>query len=86
MWKGVPSHFPFLLTFIKNAFLFLVEIMKKNDQSWREKSSDDPLISYQKRKKTRKDIGGELRRRNRATGKERILEPEKCFNSTQIYG
>ena len=53
MWKGVPSHFPFLLTFIKNTFLFLVEIMKKNDQSWREKSSDYPLISYQKRKKTR---------------------------------
>ena len=51
MGKEVPSHFPFLLTFIKNIFLFLVEIIKKNDQTWREKSSDDPLISYQKRKK-----------------------------------
>lgn len=39
-------HFIFLVIFIKNTYLFLVEIMRKNYQAWREKSSDDPFISY----------------------------------------
>lgn len=66
MLRGVPFswgkeyiltlfHFIFLLIFIKNTFyIFLAERTREKDQGWRERSSDDPSISYEKRKKTEK--------------------------------